>query len=174
MEVLGKLGIQPILLLAQIINFLILLWLLNRFLYKPILKLFKERSTKIEESLKTAEDLKRQAAESETKQKLLIEEAKREAHRIIEQASRLGEEEKKKIIQLANEESKKIVERTMQEIDVEKKNIMNEIKKEVGAMVVTLSTAMIRKTIDEKTKKNLLENAVKEVEKELESISKKR
>jgi len=173
MEALGKLGIHPLLLIAQIVNFLILLWLLNRFLYKPLLKLFKERSSKIEEGLKTAEYLKRQAAESEEKQRLLIEEAKRESHRIVEQATKLGNDEKKKIMELANEESKKIVERAMQEIGREKKNIMNEVKKEVGEMVVQLSMAMVRKQVDEKTRKSLLDSAVKEVEKELESISKK-
>ncbi len=173
MEALGKLGIHPLLLIAQIVNFIILLWLLNRFLYKPILRLFRERSSKIEEGLKTAENLKRQAAESEEKQRILIEEAKKEAHRIVEQATKLGDEEKKKILQIANEESKKIVERALTEIDQEKKNIMTEIKKEVGEMVVSLSTAMVKKIIDEKTHKDLLESAVKEVEKELDSIGKK-
>ncbi len=173
MEALGKLGIHPLLLIAQIVNFLILLWLLNRFLYKPLLKLFKERSSKIEEGLKTAEDLKRQAAESEERQRQLIEEAKRESHRIIDQATKLGDQEKKKIVELANEESKKIVERAMQEIGREKKNIMNEVKKEVGEMVVQLSIAVVRKQVDEKTRKSLLDSAVKEVEKELESISRK-
>ncbi len=168
MEALGKLGIHPLLLIAQIVNFIILLWLLNRFLYKPILKLFKDRSTKIEEGIKTAEDLKKQATESEVKQKAYIEEAKKEAHRIVEQATKLGDDEKKKIVALANDEAKKIVEKTMAEIDHEKKNIMADIKKEVGEMVVSLSLAMVKKTIDEKTQRQLLQDAVKDVEKELE------
>lgn len=173
MEALGKLGIHPLLLIAQIVNFIILLWLLNRFLYKPLLKLFKDRSTKIEEGIKTAEDLKKQAVESEAKQKAYVEEAKKEAHRIVEQATKLGDEEKKKIVVMANEEARKIVERTMSEIDHEKKNIMSDIKKEVGEMVVSLSMAMVKKTIDEKTQKELLESAVKEVEKELEKAERK-
>jgi len=171
MEALGKLGINPLLLIAQIFNFLILLWVLHRFLYKPLLKLFHERSTKISEGLKNAEDLKNQAVEAEQKYKQYLEEAKKEAHRVVERATKLGDDEKKKIVEMANEEAKKIVERTMQEIDQEKKNIMNEIKKEVGEMVVSLSTSMIRKTLDEKTQKSLMEEAVKEVEQELEKVN---
>ncbi|MEO0136123.1 MAG: F0F1 ATP synthase subunit B [candidate division WOR-3 bacterium] len=171
MEALTKLGINPLLLIAQIINFLILLWVLNKFLYKPILKLFKDRSSKIEEGIKTAEALKKQAAEAEEKHRQLIEEAKKEAHRIIEQATKLGDEEKKKIIALANEEARKIVEKTMQEINAEKQNIMAEIKKEVGAMVVTLSAELIRKRLDEKTQRELIEEAIKEVERELEKTA---
>ncbi|HEX7319777.1 MAG TPA: F0F1 ATP synthase subunit B [bacterium] len=172
MEALGKLGINPLLLIAQIVNFLILLFILHRFLYKPILKLFKDRSQKIEEGLKTAEDLKRQAGESEQKHKVYLDEAKKEAHRIVEHAAKLGDEEKKKIIEIANEESRKIVDRTMQEISQEKKNIMADIKKEVGEMVVALSTSMIKKTLDEQAHRALLDEAVKEVEKELEKAGK--
>ncbi len=171
MEALTKLGINPLLLIAQIVNFLILLWILNRFLYKPILKLFKDRSTKIETGIKTAEDLKRQAAEAEERHRQYLDEAKKEAHRIIEQATKLGDEEKKKIIEMANEEAKKIVERTMQEIAVEKQNIMADIKKEVGEMVVELSASMIKKRMDEKTQRALIEEAIKEVERELEKVS---
>ncbi|MEO0205402.1 MAG: F0F1 ATP synthase subunit B [candidate division WOR-3 bacterium] len=174
MEALTKLGINPLLLIAQIVNFLILLWILNRFLYKPILKLFKDRSSKIEDGIRTAERLKKQASEAEQKHKEYLEEAKKEAHRIIEQATKLGDEEKKKIIELANEESRKIVERTMQEISAEKQNIMADIKKEVGEMVVALSADMIKKKLDEKSQRALIEEAIKEVEKELKKTSSKR
>jgi F-type H+-transporting ATPase subunit b len=168
MEALGKLGINPWLLIAQIVNFAILLGVLYYFLYKPILKLFKDRSTRIDEGLKNAEKLKADAAESEQRQKAALEEARKEAHRIVEQAAKLGDEEKKKVLEMAHEESRKIVERTMNEIGAEKKNIMNDIKKEVGEMVVTLSMDMIRKQLDEKTQKELLNQAIKEVEKEIE------
>lgn len=174
MEALTKLGINPLLLIAQIVNFLLLLWILNKFLYKPILKLFRERSSKIEDGIKTAETLKKQAAEADERHRQLIEEAKKEAHRIIEQATKLGDEEKKKIIEIANEESRKIVERTMQEIKAEKQNIMAEIKKEVGEMVVTLSADLIRKKLDEKSQRSLIEEAIKEVEKELEKAATRR
>jgi F-type H+-transporting ATPase subunit b len=173
MEALGKLGIDWKILLLQIANFVILLYLLNRFLYKPILKLFRDRSTKIEAGLKTADDLKRQAAESETRQRQFIEEAKKEARRIVEHATKLGDDEKKKIIEMANDESRRIVERAMLEIGQEKKNIMNVVKKEVGELVVALSVSMVKKTIDEKAQKQLLDEAVKEVERELEKATRK-
>ncbi len=171
MEALAKLGINPLLLVAQIVNFLILLWILNRFLYKPILKLFKDRSSKIEEGIKTAENLKKQAADAEERHKQYLDEAKKEAHRIIEHATKLGEQEKKKIIEMANEEARKIIERTMQEISAEKQNILTDIKREVGEMVVMLSAEMIKKKLDEKTQRDLIEEAIKEVEKELEKTT---
>lgn len=168
MEALGKLGINWWLLIAQIVNFAILLAILYIFLYKPILKLFKDRSTRIDEGLKNAEKLKADAAESEQRQKAVLDEARKEAHRIVEQGTKLSDDEKKKILELAHEESRKIVERTMKEINAEKQNIMTEIRKEVGEMVVNLSLEMVKKQLDEKTQKELLNQAIKDVEKELE------
>jgi F-type H+-transporting ATPase subunit b len=168
MEALGKLGINGWLLIAQIVNFAILLGVLYYFLYKPILKLFKDRSTRIDEGLKNAEKLKTDAAESEQRQKVVLDDARKEAHRIVEQGTKLSDDEKRKILELAHEESRKIVERTMKEINAEKQNIMTEIKKEVGEMVVNLSLDMIKKQLDEKTQKELLSQAIKDVEKELE------
>jgi len=168
MDALGKLGLNPWLLIAQIVNFAILLGVLYYFLYKPLLKLFHDRSSKIDEGLKNAEKLKADAAASEIRQKEALEEARMEAHRIVEQAAKLGDEEKKKILELATEESRKIVARTMAEIGAEKQQIMSEIKKEVGEMVVNLSLGMVKKQLDEKTQKELLNQAIKEVESEIE------
>jgi len=168
MEALGKLGLNPWLLIAQIVNFAILLAVLYIFLYKPILKLFKDRSTRIDEGLKNAEKLKTDAAESEQRQKAVLDEARKEAHRIVEQGTKLSDDEKKKILELAHEESRKIVERTLNEINAEKKNIMTEIRKEVGEMVVNLSLEMVKKQLDEKTQKELLNQAIKEVEQQIE------
>ncbi len=168
MDALGKLGLNPWLLIAQIVNFAILLGVLYYFLYKPLLKLFHDRSRKIDEGLKNAEKLKADAALSEIRQKEALDEARKEAHRIVEQAAKLGDEEKKKILELAAEESRKIVARTMAEIGAEKQQIMSEIKKEVGEMVVNLSLGMVKKQLDEKTQKELLNQAIKEVESEIE------
>lgn len=168
MEALGKLGLNPWLLIAQIFNFALLLGILYYFLYKPILKMFHDRSRKIDEGLQNAEKLKADAAASEQRQKEALEQARQEAQRIVEQAARLGDEEKKKILEMAHEESRKIVDRTLKEINAEKKQIMSEIKKEVGAMVVNLSLDMIKKQLDDKTQKDLINQAVKEVERQIE------
>ncbi len=70
MDILNEFGIKPILLAAQVVNFLILLYILKRFLYKPILKVLNERKNKIADSLKNAEEIERKLVEiSEEEQK---------------------------------------------------------------------------------------------------------
>src|SRR3989344_4706705 len=94
MEILNQFGINPILLAAQVVNFLILLFILKKFLYKPILKVLEARKQKIEESLKNAEEIER---------KLL-----------------LTEEEKEKILAKTSLEAQKILDETKKEIEVMK------------------------------------------------------
>ena len=59
MQIFESFGIQPTLLLAQIVNFLIILFLLQKFFYKPIFKMFEDRKKRIEESLKSADLIER-------------------------------------------------------------------------------------------------------------------
>jgi F-type H+-transporting ATPase subunit b len=65
MDILHEFGVQPILLLAQIVNFAILFFLLRKFLYGPLLKILEQRRNTIKESLKNAEKIEKQLALTE-------------------------------------------------------------------------------------------------------------
>ncbi|MBI2593944.1 F0F1 ATP synthase subunit B, partial [Candidatus Daviesbacteria bacterium] len=76
-KILSDFGVQPVLLLAQIVNFLVLLWILNKLLYKPVLKVLEERKAKIEKGLKNAEEIeKRLAQTAEEEEKAILAAAK--------------------------------------------------------------------------------------------------
>jgi F-type H+-transporting ATPase subunit b len=90
-------GVQPVLLLAQAVNFLILLFLLNKFLYKPILKVLESRRLTIAKSLEDAEKITQELEKTEQDRakkmdqamleaKELIADAKNQSLQIIEQA----------------------------------------------------------------------------------------
>ena len=107
MEIFKDFGVQPILLLAQIINFVILLCILKRFLYKPILKMLEERRDKIETSMKQAEEIQKRFDEVATKQGELLTQAKGEASKIVEEAK---DEAKKLAEQIQDETKQRVVE----------------------------------------------------------------
>ena len=71
-----NLGIQPVPLLLQAINFLLLLFILKKYLYKPILKALEDRKKKIEEGLAYSEKMKAEAEKSEKKREEIISRAK--------------------------------------------------------------------------------------------------
>ncbi len=163
MEILNQFGINPILLLAQVVNFAILLFLLKKLLYKPILKVLEERKRKIEESLKNAEEIeKRLNAIADREAEVLLKLAK-EGEKMIKQAgdqvTLIIEEARLKaegIINHAVEESKKIsqIEKIRLELEI-KENLSNIVSLVLEKVTGGLVTNKEQKEIIEKEVKNL-------------------
>src|SRR3989344_4208301 len=86
MEFLQTLGFDPIMLGAQILNFLIILYLLKRFLYKPVLDIVKKRENKITQGLKDAEDAQKALDKALEEEKKILSKASENAKKIIENA----------------------------------------------------------------------------------------
>ena len=114
MEILGKLGIDIHLLVAQIINFIILLFILNKFVYKPILKEIEEKNIEDNKKQKELEEKENQLKSQLEEAKNEIIKSKKKANNIIEEAEILAEQ-----IKL----------RTQEEVEAEKKKVFSQIKK---------------------------------------------
>jgi len=86
------LGINWSTLLAQMVNFFILFGLLYFFAYKPILKMFDERSRRIKDSVEQAEKVREEAARSDEEHRKKLEAASKEGQEAIARAMRAGDE----------------------------------------------------------------------------------
>lgn len=161
MEILNQFGINPILLAAQIVNFFILLFILKKFLYKPILKVLETRKQKIEESLKNAEEIEKKLAEISTREEEALLKAAKEGEKIIkeagEAASQTIEEGKKKyqqILEQALEDAKKATE-------VERVKLKQEVKENISDIVAMALEKITGTAINKKQQKELIEKEVK-------------
>ncbi|MBI2476800.1 ATP synthase F0 subunit B, partial [Candidatus Uhrbacteria bacterium] len=83
-NVLGSLGLSPTLFVAQLMNFLIVLLVLWKFAYRPLMKLMQERTARIEEGVQKAEDADRRVTELTKEREDVLREARREAKDLIE------------------------------------------------------------------------------------------
>ena len=83
-QLLHNLGIEPLLLIAQIVNFLLLLFILKKFLYNPVINMLNDRTKKIEESLKQAKEIEEKRIEIEKEKIKEILKARKEAEQILE------------------------------------------------------------------------------------------
>lgn len=162
MEILEQFGIQPILLAAQIVNFLILLFILRKFLYGPILKVLDERKRKIADSLKNAEEIERRLKEIAEKEAEAILRSAKEGERIIKDASdyavQLIEKGKKDYGNLIN----KGVEDVRKMHEFEKEIIMKEIKEDLAGLIILTFEKIIGKSAREEQKK-VIEREVKDI-----------
>src|SRR4030066_2412588 len=108
-ELLTKLGIDWKLLIAQIVNFLVLLFILWKFAYGPILAMLEKRQKKIEKGLKDAEAAGKKLEESEERQKEILKKARTEAKEIVEKAHTQAEKSKSEIAVEAKWQAEKMV-----------------------------------------------------------------
>lgn len=131
MEIIKALGIDNYwVLIAQFLNFAVLLFILYKFAYGPMIKMLDDRASKIDDGIKDAKKAKKNLEEVAEKEKVLGE-AKNEARRIIEAAENIAEKNKVEILETAKAEAKEIFAKTERAIEEEKKKLREEIKKKL-------------------------------------------
>ena len=163
MEFLNEFGIQPTLLIAQIVNFLIILFLLKKFFYKPIIKLLDDRKKKIEESLKNADFIEERLKQTEEKSIQIIEEARRNSQNLITESKK----EADRILAQAAIEARKSAEQTILDAQTQLNLQKQEMKKELEGETLTLVVEVVRKvlgrTVSPKEKQVLTSRAASEI-----------
>lgn len=159
---LDKIGVNLPLLIAQIINVAILFALLYFVAYKPILKMFDQRSQKIKESMEQTERIKVTAANAETESRKQIEEARRQGQEIIAQATKNGEEIKQRANQDAQKEAQAVLERERLLIEREKKDASEELRHEFADLTILAAGKVIEKSLDKKAHQELIDKVLEE------------
>ncbi len=148
MEIFSKLGVDWRLLIAQIVNFLVLLWVLRRFAYVPMLRFLDTRGKRIEKGLEDAKMATDKLLEIEIREREILEAAQKEASVILmearDNAKRLGE----KITLESQSEASRILEEARKKIAVEQELLRTDMKRELIGLV-TLAT---EKVLGEKLK----------------------
>lgn len=160
MELLHNLGIDWKLLLAQIVNFLVLLFVLYKFAYGPVLKLLNERTSKIEKGLKDAEDAGKKLSEMAEKEKEVLVEARKEAQEIITKAEAVAVKSKDEIMANAKQQSEKVFADAQKKIETERDKMMEDVKKQVAELVAMAAEKVIGEKIDDKKDRELIEKAI--------------
>ena len=159
---LAGLGINLPTLLAQIINFAILLGLLYLVAYKPIMRMFDERSRKIRESMEQTEFIKEQAAHAEEEAEKRIGEAAREGQEVVARAVRTGEEVGREAQQEARQEAESLIARARIEIQRERDDAIDELRKEFADLTILAASKVIDRSLDKETHRQLIDKVLKE------------
>lgn len=148
MEAIQSLGIDWRLLVAQIVNFVVLLILLRKFLYTPVLNMLESRKVKIEKSLKDSEEADQKVAQCEADCKKLSQGAVKESETIVTSAKKLAESEAKKIVAEAEKKSQRIIALAEEEAKTKKENALLGAKKDLVDLVVLSTEKILGKSVD--------------------------
>lgn len=157
MEALDSLGIDFKILLAQIINFLLLLLILRKFLYGPIVGMLDKRKKSIEEGLKNAEDARLAVEKAQEDYEQKISAAVKEADKILTEAKNQAKNEAEQIVSAANKNSTEMIEKTKKQIETEKTRIISEAKRDLADLVIRATEKIIAKEPDKNSVKEVID-----------------
>jgi len=156
------LGISLPTLLAQIINFVILLVLMYLVAYRPIMRMFDERSRKIKESMEQTEFINEKAAQAEEEAEKRIEAASKEGQELVSQAARTGEGVRQQAQQEAKQDAESLVTRARTEIQRERDEAIDELRKEFADLTIMAAEKVIDRSLDKKAHRQLIDKVLKE------------
>ena len=158
-------SIQWYQLLFQIINFGILVFLLNRFLYKPIVKIIQQRQKKIEDSIKAAESTLKEKAKLEEIKKKAIETAEKEAVKIVEAAKKQAGVAGKKMIDSAKVQAEAEVDKKFASMTEKLAEQEKSISSKITALVVKATSKVLKGSLTAKEQKMIIDQEIKKLNK---------
>ncbi len=155
-------GISVPTLVAQLINFGILLLLLYFVLYKPVIRMLNERSNRIKASMEQAEQIEQKMAETEERVREQLEAARREGQNILSQAGQMGEQAKEAARREARQEAEAIMARTRLEIDRERDEAIEGLRRQFADLAILAAEKVIAETIDKEKHRQLIDEVLEE------------
>jgi F-type H+-transporting ATPase subunit b len=159
---LKTLGINLPSLLAQIINFTILLVLLRLFVYKPLLRLLDERRRRIQEGMEAAEQAKQRAAEAEKDVQTQLERARQEGQSLIAQAQQIAARLQDEGREQAHQDAEALLARARSEIQLERDSAIAHLRREFADITVTAAEKVINQSLDRQAHRRLIEETLAE------------
>ena len=149
--------------LIQAINFLILIFLLSRFLFKPLAKFLADRSAGIEKSLAEAKAAHEVAAKAQAEYQAQMREAQREIAAIREQGQREVEAERQRLLQASRAEADRLVGNAKAEIEAETKRAKAGLREEAAGIALAVAERLLGRTIGGDDQKRLADQYVREL-----------
>lgn len=144
MEALDAFGIDWRLLSIQAINFGLLLWLLKRYLFTPLIGMLEKRQEVIAKGVENAARLEAEHAALESEREKVLATTREEANAIVEQARRTGEEKERAIIHAATEKGAQVVSESQVRAREEYDHILAESQKEIAQIAILAAEKIMR------------------------------
>ncbi|KYD26080.1 ATP synthase subunit b [Geobacillus icigianus] len=157
-------GISGGTIIYQLLMFIILLALLRKFAWQPLMNIMKQREEHIANEIDQAEKHRQEAEKLLEEQRELMKQSRQEAQALIENARKLAEEQKEQIVASARAEAERVKEAAKQEIEREKEQAMAALREQVASLSVFIASKVIEKELTEQDQRKLIEAYLKDVQ----------
>lgn len=156
--------LDPGLFVWTILTFLLLVFVLAKFAWKPLLKMLQDREDMIRSSIEDAEKAKSELERLNEESEAIMAKARSEAQSILADGKAAAEKVKDGIIAKSKEQANKISEDNRNQIQVEKDKAISEIKEEVVNLTLSVAEKLIQKNLSDADNKSLIEESLKKVQ----------
>lgn len=156
----GMFGVSWKLFIAQLVNFGIVLFVLWKWVFRPVTQALQKRTERIEQSLKDASSIDEQKLQFETWKKDEMAKARAEASGIVQAAQEESEKVRSEILAKAKLDQEQLLARTKEQLERESALAVSEVKKDIAELVVSATEAILEEKLDAKQDQGLISRAL--------------
>ena len=164
MGVFEQLGLDPGKLAIQSFNFLVLLYLLNRLAYKPILRIFEERASRIKTDLDDAKRMRDEGERDRQTYRDQLNRARDEARAVLEEAANVASRIREQAMFDAEATALAIIARARQDIARERDAALKELRGEVATIAIMAATRVVKRSLNTEDARRLVDEALADTE----------
>ena len=157
-----ELGLNVPVLVAQLVNFFLLLVVLRLFLYRPILDMLDRRSQRIRDGIEAADKSQAQASQAEDEVSRQLEEARRQGQALLAQAQEAAKRVQDEATEQAKREAETLLERARSEIQLERDQAIAELRREFADITVSAAEKVINQSLDRQAHQRLIDEVLAE------------
>ncbi len=158
----SALGFNLPALVAQLVNFTLLLVLFSVLLYKPLFKVLDQRKQRIQEGLEASDEAKRQLAATEQEVAKELDKARQEGQGLIGQAQQISTRIQDEARQAARTEAEQLIERARAEIQLERDGAIALLRREFADLTITAAERVIKRSLDKDAHRQLIQDVLAE------------
>ena len=155
--------IVPWTFIIQIINLFIQVYLIKKFLFKPINEILEKRKKLADKTIREAREAQSEADSLKEQYEDSLTKAHTEAAQIVSEAQKEAQKKADTIVHEAEEEAANLKSRAAADIEQEKKKAINEAKDEIGSLAMDIAGKVVEKEISESDHKKLIEDFLNKV-----------
>ncbi len=159
------LSVEPGLMIWTILIFVILVIILKKYAWGPLLKSLHDREQGIKDSVEKAEYLKQEAEKILEQNKKLLASADEESRKILNESKQLADKVRNDLLTRANEDAQKVIQQAKAEIEREKVAALNELKDEVASLAVQAAGKIIDENLDQNKQKKIIDDFINQIPK---------
>ncbi|PIU83276.1 MAG: ATP synthase F0 subunit B [Elusimicrobia bacterium CG06_land_8_20_14_3_00_38_11] len=152
--------------LAQIVTFLIGVFVLWKIAWKPLVEILAKRKYDISKNISDAQNLKIETEKLKNDYEQMLKNIDGKAQELIQKAITLGDENKQKIITESQIEAKKILDSAKKQIEYEREAVKMDLRREIVPIAISIAEKVTEKLIDKNTKKELIEKFLQDISKQ--------